>query len=39
MSPSGFSGTLDGSVSLYNSTFHFLADCTSPSHGFTLLRN
>jgi hypothetical protein len=39
MSPSGFTGTLDGSVTLYNSAFNQLADCTSPSHVFTMTRN
>jgi hypothetical protein len=39
MSPSGFTGTLNGSVTLYNSAFNQLADCTSPSHVFTMTRN
>ena len=39
MSPSGFSGTLNGSVSLYQpSDPNLLAACTSSSHLFTLTR-
>ena len=40
MSPSGFTGTLNGSLTLYErNTWNQLAVCSSPSHAFTLTRS
>ena len=39
MSPSGFTGTLNGTLSLYErSRSTLLGVCSSSSHGFTLVR-